>query len=554
MDATPFFIARRPGMPPGRGPFLALAGLPRIEAEPALRKALAPELIESGDFAGDWDDCSLDGKPIRDSRSWHDLLAAGRLANVIGAFAITAREPGGAVYLARDPVGERTLFYAQTPEFLLAASSPRLVVATGLIDRELDLHAVAAYLAYAYVPGAGTLFANVRELLPGEMLTWRRGRGGRSEPFWRLPAEAEETTSEPALRDELRHLLESAIRRRLPGPDEPVAATLSGGIDSSLVVALLRRLHPAPVHTFSISFGPGYANELPHSSLVAQHCATSHHILEIPPDTVLAHFDETMALLAEPIGDPLTVPNLLLFRAAAPCAGAVFNGEGGDPSFGGPKNQPMLLSELFGGGAPVEGGRARDYLRAHGKCFDDFDAMLAPELADAVRTHPLEEDLRPWMDDPRWPHYIARLQAINVSFKGAHHTLPKVHALAGGGGVLPKSPLFDQRIVEFALRAPAPLKVHGAVEKYLLKEAVRDLLPPQIVDRPKSGMLVPVEKWFEGPMRAEAKRRLLDGLSPLGLIRRDYLERLLDRKLPGLRPRIGAKIWLLLTLESWLRA
>src|SRR5207249_8058124 len=140
-----------------------------------------------------------------------------------------------------------------------------------------------------------------------------------------------------------------AVRHRLPA-NETVGATLSGGIDSSLVVALARRLHDHPVKTYSISFGEGYANELPFSSQVAEHCGTIHRIVELSPAAIVRHLDETISQLSDPIGDPLTVPNALLFREAAHEVGVVLNGEGGDPCFGGPKNLPMLLSELYDAG------------------------------------------------------------------------------------------------------------------------------------------------------------------------------------------------------------
>ncbi|HZO25106.1 MAG TPA: asparagine synthase-related protein, partial [Chloroflexota bacterium] len=120
-------------------------------------------------------------------------------------------------------------------------------------------------------------------------------------------------------------------------------------------------------------------------------------------------------------------------------------------------------------------------------------------------------------------------------------------------GVVPRAPLFDRAVVELAVSAPPQLRLRGSVEKFLLKQAVRDLLPLSIVERPKSGMLVPVEAWFRGPLLATARERLLDGLGPYHLFERAYLERLLAGRLGGVRPRIGQKIWLLVTLEAWLR-
>ena len=143
--------------------------------------------------------------------------------------------------------------------------------------------------------------------------------------------------------------LTDAVRRCLPNTGEPVGAFLSGGLDSSLVVALAAKLRDEPIKTFSVSFGAGHANELPFSSAVAAHCGADHRIVELSPAVILHHLDETIAMLSDPIGDPLTVPNALLFREAANHVGVILNGEGGDPCFGGPKNLPMVLAELYGG-------------------------------------------------------------------------------------------------------------------------------------------------------------------------------------------------------------
>ncbi|MGH7319320.1 MAG: asparagine synthetase B family protein, partial [Candidatus Rokuibacteriota bacterium] len=320
---------------------------------------------------------------------------------------------------------------------------------------------------------------------------------------------------------------------------------------------LARRLSDKPVSTFSVSFGPGYANELPWSSLVADHCATDHRIVELSPPVVLRHLDEAIACFSKPIGDPLTVPNALLFREAAAEVGVVLTGEGGDPCFGGPKNVPMLLAELLGDGADAPGddrwARERSYLRAHQKCYDELDVMLTPGARAALADAPLEARLAPCFADPRWRRFVTKLMALNVTLKGAHHILPKVDAVSAPFGVLARSPLVDRAIVELAFAIPPRLKLRGSVEKYLLKAAVRDLLPPAILERPKSGMLVPVERWFQGPLLGHARGRLLDGLRPYDLIQPDYVERLLAGRLGGLRPRRGVKIWLLVTLEAWLR-
>jgi len=530
-----------------------------------LRAALGPEaqVLEPDDgpaarpsapaaaIVVDHDCCFLDGAPLVGQAAWLAAVRRGRIGDVTGAFVAAWREDDGSLTLVRDAVGERTLFHAATPAGLVFASSLRGILATGLVAPTLDLVAVARFLSYAYLPGRDTLVAGVHELLPGERLRVA-ATGVHSSLFWHPPAEPPRWDDEETLRTRLRRRLEEAVLRRLPA-EGPVAASLSGGLDSSLVVALARRLHAGPVATYSISFGPGHANELPHSSLVARHCGTDHHVIEVSPAAVLHHLDDSVGLLGDPIGDPLTVPNALLFHAAAATSGVMLNGEGGDPCFGGPKNLPMLLAELYGDPAADGLARERAYLRAHLKCFDDLPSMLAPDVRAALAARPLESELTAPLADPRWRSFIGRLQAVNVSFKGGHHILPKVDALSEPSGVLPRSPLFDREVVACAFAIPPQHKLKGAVEKHLLKRAVADLLPAAIIDRPKSGMLVPVEAWFQGPLLPQAQERLLDGLAPRGLVDRDYLARLLAGRLGGLRPRHGAKIWLLVTLEAWLR-
>jgi asparagine synthase (glutamine-hydrolysing) len=507
-----------------------------------------PRLVVDGDGA------SLDGAPLSELPPASVASLSGRLADVRGAFAIAWWDDAGALRLARDAIGERSLFYAESGGGLAFASALRPLSDAGLAGRTLDPAAVVRYLAYAYVPGSRTLLREVRELAPGEVLRFRDGRAERSR-WWELPAEPRDDggVDEAALARELRETLETAVRARLPAPGEPCAALLSGGLDSSLVVALARRLHEGPLSAYSISFGDAHANELPFSEAVARHCGIPHRVVELRPDVVSHHLEDTMGALSDPIGDPLTVPNAVLFRELARESRVALNGEGGDPCFGGPKNLPMLLARLFGDGGREEPPE-RSYLRSHHKCYDDLGAMLEPDLVASLEEHPLEAELAPYLGDPRWPRFVTQLMAINVALKGPHHILQKVDCQSFPFGVLPRSPLFDRAIVELAFRIPARLKLRGSEEKYLLKRAVADLLPPEIVTRPKSGMLVPIEAWFRGPLRRHARGLLLDGLAPRGLVRRRYLEDLLAGRLGGVRPRYGAKVWLLVALEAWLRS
>jgi asparagine synthase (glutamine-hydrolysing) len=464
-----------------------------------------------------------------------------------GSFVAAWTDAAGDLHLARDLLGHRSLFWGRAPDGGVVWST-RLADVAAVVGGELDELALLTWLSTAYVPGTATLLRAVRAVGGGEELVFS-GREVRSRAFASLPASPSQWDADDVLLYELRSTLEAAVERRLP--EGAVAATLSGGIDSSLVVALARRRRA--VHCLSVSFGREHRNELEFSAAVAKHTGASHQVVEVNEAAVRDRFDAAIGALSEPNGDPLTVPNLLLFEAAAAGGyGVVLNGEGGDPSFGGPKNAPMLLAQLYGG-AEGPGSAERDYLRAHQRLWDELGVAVEPALRERVGDGAVEALVTPWLTDPRWPGQLDRLMALNVAWKGAGHILPKVEQLSRRSGVLARSPLFDREVVELAFRIPGRLKRNGPVEKYLLKEAVRELLPAAVVDRPKSGMMVPVEAWLQGPLRAWARERLMDGLAPRRLLRHDWLDDLSSGRLGGLRPRIGVKVWMLLTLESWLR-
>jgi asparagine synthase (glutamine-hydrolysing) len=506
-------------------------------------------------LAVDADCCFLGDVPVDTAEQWQRVLEHNRLCEVEGAFAL-AWTSDRDVHLARDAVGERTLYYAVDDGGLVYASTLTELLASAILPRSLNLRSIAAYLSYGYVPGRDTLLQGVFELLPGELVSFSEGRLKR-ERFWEPPAQEAPPRSEDEHVADLRRLLERAVARRLPSAG-PVAASLSGGVDSSLIVALARRLHDEALITYSISFGAGFPNELRFSALVAEHCGVEQRVVEITPEAVIERLDGTLAALGKPIGDPLTVPNLALFKEAATASTVVLNGEGGDPCFGGPKNVPMLLADLYGETEPAVAHprfrRERSYLRSHRKCYVDLPRMLDDDVLAALAAEPLEPELTAPLHDARWSTLVGRLMALNVTSKGAHHILPKIDQLGRAQGVLPRSPLFDRSVVEAALQMPAALRLRGTVEKHVLKRAVTDLLPAEIVLRPKSGMRVPVEGWMTNArFERFARERLLEGLAPWGLVRRPYLEALSAADALTYGRGRGMKTWLLLSLEAWLR-
>ena len=458
---------------------------------------------------------------------------------------------GPELVLIRDHVGARTAFHARAGATWAAATSLRALRRWPALATGPHLPAVRSFLTFAYLPGAETLLRGIHETLPGRCLRLRPDGSRVEETFWE-PAEDLDERPPGEHAEILRALLEDATARRLPAA-EPVGVLLSGGIDSSLVTAIAAKRHDQPVRSYSISFGDTTPNELAYSGLVAAHCHTEHRVLTVSGEQVAARLPGTVALLDCPVGDPLTVPNLLLAEAvAADGARVVLNGEGGDPVFGGPKNLPMLIFELHRDD-PAPDARARAYLDSYRKCLADLPVLLTDEVhAELAGAPPLTDHVAPYLRPDRMPSLLNQLLHANLRTKGAHHILTKVERLTAASGVEGRAPLFDRAVVDQAFRVPPRWKLAGTTEKWILKEAVRDLLPPTIVDRPKSGMRVPVQHWLRGPL-AELGHDLLLGPSASGLFRRDTIRSWLRRE-GTLLPRHGGKLWLVLTLELWLRS
>jgi asparagine synthase (glutamine-hydrolysing) len=469
------------------------------------------------------------------------------------------------LWLVRDRVGVETLYHTTEGVVRYAGARSREVV--GEATREVDMVAVRDYLCCAFVPGARTMWRDLQEVRPGTVV---RLPDGETTAYWHI----EERLSSKRMTLEsygarLRATLERVVSDYLPGR-APAGIYLSGGLDSSCVAALAARLHDSAVHSYSIHFGSECPNELEFSGLVARHCRTTHHVIEITPDEMWNLLPETMAHLDDPIGDPLTVPNLILGRAAAATVGTILNGEGGDPCFGGPKNQPMLLTHLYrrsfaqaadskcaGRGEPGEDSPPVDaspdlveaYLASFQKCATDLPRLLRADMWEGVRAEPSV-----FADAFNSPgSYVNNLMFVNTRFKGADHILTKVNNLCRAVGLRGCSPLFDDRIVKLSLEVPPEYKLDGACEKAVLKAAVADLLPARILERPKSGMMVPVQRWFRERWGRPAAALLLSRHART----RRFLDQAVVREWLNYRgdvwARYGVKLWLLVSLELWLQ-
>jgi asparagine synthase (glutamine-hydrolysing) len=450
----------------------------------------------------------------------------------------------------RDAIGERPVYVLQTLTCVVLADRLATLMAYPECSRVINPAGVSDFLSTGFSPFARTPVQGVSKLFAGVTATISQSS---IETFhYHELRDQTETIAESDCIEQVRTSLELAVANRLEA-NTKMGLLLSGGLDSSLVGALIggHQLTAA----YSLNFGAEYRNELEFSGLMAKHLNIPARVITVTSAMIKAKFLQTATILDEPIGDPLTVPNIIVVEEAAKEVQLVFNGEGGDPVFGGPKNLPIMAYEAYGVGMQ-EFSREDMYLRAYNKGHEHLPRLLSKDFQQQLKNYPSSAELlTPFLNNKRFSSYLHCLMHINLRLKGAAQILPKVLKASAAAGIAVRSPLFDRQLAELAFSLPPAMKLKGSIEKYVLKQAVSDIVPASIIARPKSGMLVPVHYWFNKELREFAKELLLHSNAKIcNLIERNALQNLIDFKGSGIKPFYGDRLWLLLSLELWMQA
>lgn len=477
--------------------------------------------------------------------------------HLTGDFVIAFQASDGRFFLVRDGAGARTIYYAEWQNKLFFASEPKAIWSTPGFPRRLAPNSLAKYLTYSFVPGDETMLQGIRELLPGHCLI-RQPRGDisvkryfRFEEVQILPShQLSVADSVPEFRKTFARSV--AGRLVLVGDQSPVLF-LSGGLDSSVVAAELTQQSQRKVRTYSLHFGERYPNELEYARLVAERLGTEHEEVLIQPKDFVGKLKEMVWHLDDPIGDPITMPNFELARRVANGVQFVFNGEGGDPCFGGPKNLPMLLLHWYGTKRePLF--REKAYLASYRRAYEELEHLFTPDFRKELNLDCLVSQLTPYFEGTLPKHFLDKLTAINIRLKGGHLILPKVERMLAASRLSPLSPLFSSEMVRLSFQIPSEMKLRRGSEKIVMKEAYRGVLPDAVIDRPKSGMRVPVHFWFQGELKKYAKKILGPRqIKSAGIFDHRRVKQLLDYSIEEGNGRYGMRLWMLLTFELWRR-
>jgi len=490
--------------------------------------------------------------------------------------------------LARDRMGEKPLFYSRQGDTLYFSSELTSLL-TGLPNQpDIDLNAIDLYLGLQYVPDPLTVYQGVYKLPPASTLTWQNGEL-QVERYWQAAFAPKWDQPGDQLAETLRQKLRHAVEIRMLS-DVPLGAHLSGGIDSSIIVALMAELSDQPNETFSVGFKESSFSELPFARAVSERYNTHHHEFILSYDDIPATMLALVDHFGEPFADPSALPLFLLSRVTRQHVTVALNGDGGDDIFAGyPRYWLDPLADAYmkipgfisrklipslmrffpdKSGRPVGASLVNGLKRLEqvttmdprasilrwGSYFspDQRRSLWRSELWQEHNSHNAEEWLMEWYDQlPMGTGRLDRTLFCDTNTYLPGDLLVKSDRMSMAASLEARSPFLDHELVEWVSRLPINMKLNHRSGKYLLKKAFQDYLPASVLDHRKQGFGIPVGSWFRGPLSEWSRQILLGQKNPLHVwFNSDQVEHLLEEHQSG-RFDHGKRIWSLMMLALW---
>ncbi len=464
------------------------------------------------------------------------------------AFAIWDRL-AGEIFLARDRLGIKPLYYTQDEHCIRFASTPQALLAAGGVDTSIDPEALHHHLTlHAVVPAPRTLLNGIRKLEPASLLRYDASGRRKGRVYWRLNAtRTERPLKAGEWREAIHNALRAAVRKRMLIADVKVGVLLSGGLDSSLLVALLAEQGVEDLMTFSVGFEDQpeeRGNEFEYSDAVARHFSTRHHQFHIPNNQVLARLPEAVAQMSEPMVSQDAVAFYLLSEQVSKSVKVVQSGQGADEVFGGYYWYPKMHAEKSG--TPLERFSRHYFDRDHAEYLETVNPALhgLNHTAFTVSARLTESDA---------DEFIDQVLRMDTTMLITDDPVKRVDNMTMAWGLEARVPFLDHELVELAARMPPELKLASG-GKHILKKIARGLVPDEVIDRKKGYFPMPALKYVRGEfydfmadiLNSQACRQR-------GLFQRAYVEKLLAEPEQHHTRIQGSKLWHLALLEFWLQ-
>jgi asparagine synthase (glutamine-hydrolysing) len=490
------------------------------------------------------------------------------------------------LYLARDHAGVKPLFYQRDRQFFRFASEIKAILADDRVGRRPSVQALHDFLSFAYVPGSQTAFEDVFEVPPGHWMSVNSMGETNLKRYWEVSLEPDRSLDEQRASRTALELMDAAVARQLVA-DVPVGVMLSGGLDSSTIVALMSRHTKEPIHTFSVGFDDATFNELPYARMVAERFKTRQHEVVVTADVVRELLPAYLRYIDEPYADGSAIPTYCVCQIAKPEVVVVLSGEGGDEIFAGYDTyaafraaerfrrvpawvsryliQPMVnrlpvsdrkLSlefklKRFLGGAHLPPEQAHLWWRIVLTEVQKFD-LYTPRVLEQMTPAPaerlfIEEFRRSSSGDT-----LSRLMQMDASIFLPDDLMIKNDRMSMAHSLEARVPMTDTTLVRFMARVPSDLKLKGFRKKHIMRLAMTGLLPDAILNKKKVGLEMPYSRWLKRELKDVVDRHLgRDRIAERGLFRPEAVQSLVDDHHAGRRDN-GRALWGLLNYMMWL--
>ena len=485
--------------------------------------------------------------------------------------------------LIRDRLGKKPLYYASCKDSFVFASEIKALLQHPDVPKEIDQEAIVDYFSLLYIPAPKSIFRAIRKLRPAHMLVVDEG-GCREKSYWDLSFDEPEEKTEEGWCEELIRTLEESVRLRLRS-DVPLGAFLSGGVDSSAVVALMSAMNSAAINTCSVGFDEKEFDESAYAKSFARRLATEHHEEKVRPNA-LSILDKLAWHYDEPFADSSAVPTYYVSQAARRHVTVALSGDGGDENFAGygryyhdlVENRCRSLvpqgirKSLFGALGAIypkldwapRAFRAQASFRAFSR--DPVEGyfysvsgikpelksdLLSPDLYQQVNGYSPIEIFRDYYNRPTRADHLSRVQYLDIKTYLVDDILVKVDRASMANSLEVRCPILDHRFMELVARIPSSLKLKNGHGKYIFKKALSAILPQEILLRRKQGFAVPLPAWFRGDIKNFTADIIL-GPDPLGVLNGKVVESLWDKHQSGSRD-YSTPLWTILMYRLWQR-
>lgn len=475
---------------------------------------------------------------------------------------------------ARDRFGIKPFYYYEDQEKFIWASELKSIIKAKEVKKEIDLQVLDYYFTYGYTPKDRSIYSKIKKLQPGHFFLLKTSNRGefKCTPYWKIHLKPDYSKSESYWKEALYSTLEESVKMRLMS-EVPLGAFLSGGVDSSIVVALMSLNSEQPIKTFSVGFMEEKFNELEYARIMAKHYGTEHHEFILEPDSIDL-LPKLVKSYDEPFGDASAIPTYYISKMTKGFVTVALSGDGGDELFAGYRGYKRMLSfnnhkfefkrvfsvlnrvwpdHLLGKGLTSYLSKNKEDLWAYFSIFRDYErehfySNDFKSSLNGVRSENEKIQMLRAMDGD----FLSNMQQLDMQSYLVDDILTKVDRASMQNSLEVRVPILDHKFAELSFKIPSQMKLNDNYSKHIFKEAFKHILPKEIIQHKKQGFALPLKIWFKGDLKVYTYDSLLQSKKLFQYMDKGEVEKLL-RKSENSKRDYGSKIWSLLFLNEWLQ-